>query len=215
MRCSSSRCSGPGGSQMSNQNDCAIGVAWRVGMEYKSNTRSIEHSFDIRSTDGGVAMSAALIEAPEQRRVEARPSGARRASASPDTRRSSRTVNRPNSRPGSQPGTRRGRRPSRGSARAGRPVGRSVTAVAPPRIGPAAAPTMPSGVRSCRVERAQRVRAVQAAQAGWRLTERGIAVVLIAGAVLAAAAVTVITATALTVTSEDYRPAGSSLHAPR
>jgi hypothetical protein len=47
--------------------------------------------------------------------------------------------------------------------------------------------------------------------AGWQLTNRGIAVVLVAGAVLAAAALTVITATAITVTSEGYHPHGSAL----
>ncbi|HEY9291260.1 MAG TPA: hypothetical protein VIP98_08285 [Microlunatus sp.] len=50
-----------------------------------------------------------------------------------------------------------------------------------------------------------------AESAGWRLTNRGIAVVLITGAVLVAAAIMVITATALTVTSDDYRPSQSAL----
>jgi len=45
---------------------------------------------------------------------------------------------------------------------------------------------------------------------GWRLTDRGIAVVLITGAVLLAAAVTVIAATAITVTSPDYVQPGHS-----
>jgi hypothetical protein len=49
------------------------------------------------------------------------------------------------------------------------------------------------------------------ADAGWRLTNRGIAVIMVAGAVLAAAALTVITATAFTVTSDDYRPASSAV----
>jgi len=45
----------------------------------------------------------------------------------------------------------------------------------------------------------------------WRLTNRGIAVVLIAGALLAAAAITVITATAITVTSDGYHAHESAL----
>jgi hypothetical protein len=49
------------------------------------------------------------------------------------------------------------------------------------------------------------------AQATWRLTNRGIAVIMIAGAMLVAAALTVITATAVTVTAEDYRPDQSAL----
>ena len=53
--------------------------------------------------------------------------------------------------------------------------------------------------------------AVAAGSTGWSLTNRGIAVVLITGAVLAAAAITVITATAITVTSDDYRPTQSAL----
>lgn len=50
--------------------------------------------------------------------------------------------------------------------------------------------------------------------AGWQLTNRGIAVVLITGAVLAAAAITVITATAITVTSDGYHSTGSALAQP-
>jgi hypothetical protein len=72
-------------------------------------------------------------------------------------------------------------------------------------------------VAGCHSEPAVRVTQTQAASVGaatgsrgWRLTDRGIAVVLITGAVLLAAAVTVITATAITVTSADYVQPGHS-----
>jgi hypothetical protein len=125
-------------------------------------------------------MSAALIEAPGDRRERTRES-----------------------------------RPSRGSARSVRPVARPATVVAPPQIGRPAVRSI-SAARACRSEPRATARPVsRAVEAGWQLTNRGIAVVLITGAVLVAAAVTVITATALTVTSEDYRPSLSTVGAIR
>ncbi|SDT35379.1 hypothetical protein [Microlunatus soli] len=115
------------------------------------------------------------------------------------------------------------RRPrrSRGSGRGAAPVGRSTTGVAAPRLVPGRSVPVDgrqATATACRDERvaAAGVRSVrQAATASWRLTNRGIAVVMITGAMLMAAAVTVITATALTVTSPDYTPAGHSAVAGR
>ena len=97
--------------------------------------------------------------------------------------------------------------------RAERPVVRS-TGVAGPRLA-----TDP--VRRA-VRHDQRVRCPQAARVArpavtastWRLTDRGIAVVMAIGAVLMVAAVVAVVTTAVTVTSEDYRPAaGVEQHA--
>ncbi|HLT61055.1 MAG TPA: hypothetical protein VK020_07670 [Microlunatus sp.] len=41
----------------------------------------------------------------------------------------------------------------------------------------------------------------------WRLTGRGVAVIMVVGLLIAAAALTVIGATVVRVTSDDYRPA--------
>ncbi len=133
-------------------------------------------------------MSAALIEAPEL----GRPTTSRRATPGRTLR--------------SAPTKRRQRRTSRSSAPAVRPLGRSYTGATAPEIRrPVEAP-----VRSCRTDVAARPLPAMA-KATWQLTNRGIAVIVIAGAMLAAAALTVITATALTVTAEDYRPNQSAL----
>jgi hypothetical protein len=47
-------------------------------------------------------------------------------------------------------------------------------------------------------------------EASWRLTERGIAVVLVVVAMIAVAALAVVVPTALRVTGERYQPVGSS-----
>jgi hypothetical protein len=106
-------------------------------------------------------------------------------------------------------------RPGRGAGRGVRPVSRSSAGVAAPTLGTPR--QLRTGVRGCASESRYRPRTVvvgEAASAGWRLTNRGIAVVMIVAAVLAAAAITVITATAITVTSEDYHPHGSALSQP-
>lgn len=104
-------------------------------------------------------------------------------------------------------------RPGRGGGRGTRPVSRSMAGVAAPAL---VGHTRPRpDARSCRPEYRRpapiTAAAADAVSAGWRLTNRGIAVVLITGALLVAAAVTVITATAITVTSDDYHPHGSAL----
>ena len=101
-------------------------------------------------------------------------------------------------------------RPGRGAGRGTRPIGRSASGVRAPRLD-RRRPT--SGPRACRPElRDASVPAkALAAPTGWSLTNRGIAVVLITGALLVAAALTVITATAITVTSDGYHSQGSAI----
>lgn len=93
----------------------------------------------------------------------------------------------------------RSRRPSRGSARQGSPLAQPRTAVPGPRV---RAP-QPAGVRACRAE----VVPVRDLDVEWRLTGRGVAVIMVVGLLIAAAALTVIGATVVRVTSDDYRPA--------
>jgi hypothetical protein len=88
--------------------------------------------------------------------------------------------------------------------RAGRGTGRATV----PQLRPAVrlpAPTLsraqPRRVAAC----------LEAAPASpWRLTERGLALVLVTGLMIAAAALAVIGLTALQVTSEGYQPYGAS-----
>lgn len=92
--------------------------------------------------------------------------------------------------------------------RSGRGVGPSSwrrIGVRPPRV----RRLQRSKPRGCRVDGAD-ARAIPSGTQ-WRLTNRGIAVILLSGAVVAAAAVTVITATALTVTSSGYHPPQTSV----
>jgi hypothetical protein len=102
-------------------------------------------------------------------------------------------------------------RPGRGTGRQTRPQARPAHPVAAPTL---AAPLLtgaasPSG---CRVERPRVVTATSAKptsrSAGWRLTERGIALVLATGLAIAAAAVVVVTLTALRVTGDSYQSSG-------
>ena len=99
-------------------------------------------------------------------------------------------------------------RPGRGAGRSTRPIARSVSGVPAPSLD-----RRSSVSRGCGPDIPQAVAtpAVSAASIGWRLTNRGIAVVLITGALLAAAAITVIAATAITVTSDGYHSQGSAL----
>lgn len=100
-------------------------------------------------------------------------------------------------------------RPGRGAGRSTRPVSRSVAGVPAPSL-----ERQRPVSRACSPEFARTAAPAAVAgvvSTGWRLTNRGIAVVLITGALLAAAAITVITATAITVTSDGYHSHGSAL----
>ena len=94
--------------------------------------------------------------------------------------------------------------PTRAPARPGRRSGRGT--------GPQARPARPlaGGTRVLRPQAcSDDAPAVQAAPAaGWRLTERGIALVLVAGLLVVTAALTVVGLTALRVTGERYADAG-------
>jgi hypothetical protein len=86
-------------------------------------------------------------------------------------------------------------RPGRGRGRAGVPQLRPAVRLPAPAL-----------------DRAQPARAAachqSAADAGWRLTERGLALVLVTGMMIVAAALCVIGLTALRVTSDGYQPYG-------
>ena len=65
----------------------------------------------------------------------------------------------------------------------------------------------PSGPRACEVAPAPaQVHAPRPSGQTWRLTERGLAVVLVMAAALVAASIAVVGLTALRVTSESYHP---------
>lgn len=107
--------------------------------------------------------------------------------------------------------TRRLRR-GRGAGRGTGPVSRSTSGVAAPQL--RSGRKVRAEVSGCSPEFSRSTATAvvsESAAAGWRLTNRGIAVILIAGAVLVAAAITVIAATAVTVTSDSYHPHGSAL----
>lgn len=106
-------------------------------------------------------------------------------------------------------------RPSRSPARPSR-NGRGTA----PRLRPAAlpAPTIaPAGettpARACRpapIDRREPPACAASPVSSWRLTERGIAVVLVLVAMVAVAALAVVVPTAVRVTGDNYRPAGAS-----
>jgi hypothetical protein len=128
-----------------------------LGMQYKSNVRSIEHQFD---TSRGATMSTATILSATT---------ASSGFVRPEVR-----------------------RPVRRPAISG-PVARPDHVVPAPSLRSDRRPS----VQSCRVE--------AAAPAGpWRLTDRGIALVLVLAVMITVAAVTVIGLTAWRVTSADY-----------
>lgn len=97
-------------------------------------------------------------------------------------------------------------RPGWGTGRRTRPTSRPAHPVSAPRLEPAVRPD----VASCRVSAP--VLTTQSAPAPvpsrWRLTERGIALVLATGLAIAAAALVVVSLTALQVTGDSYAPAG-------
>lgn len=99
-------------------------------------------------------------------------------------------------------------RPGWGTGRRTRPRSRPAGPVAAPRLNPVMAP----GARGCQVERPA-VRSVALSvptltTATWKLTDRAVALVLAAVLAIAAAAVVVVSLTALRVTGDTYLPAG-------
>jgi hypothetical protein len=87
-------------------------------------------------------------------------------------------------------------RATSGSGRRGRPNAHPVRP-----LSAAYAASAASGARGCRLPATAGV-----PSAGWRLTDRGVAVVLVIGLMIMVAALTVIGLTALRVTGPDFRP---------
>ena len=75
---------------------------------------------------------------------------------------------------------------------------------------PAVAPSSP-GARACTAEPAP---APRSSGQTWRLTERGLAVVLVLAAALVAASIAVVGLTAVRVTGESYQPSHTTAAAP-
>jgi hypothetical protein len=82
-------------------------------------------------------------------------------------------------------------RPARGTGRSARPMARPAGAVPAPRL----APAVRQAPQACAVE----------AEAHWRLTDRGIAVIMVTGLMIVAAAVMVVSMTAIRVTGDGYQ----------
>ena len=102
-------------------------------------------------------------------------------------------------------------RPARGRARSGTPQLRPLAHVPAPTLAPAASQTRRS--RACAASLPDTVRPAPTGAAGgvsWRITDRGIALVLLAVAMIAVAALAVIIPTALRVTGDNYQPLGTS-----
>ena len=101
-----------------------------------------------------------------------------------------------------------------------RPAGRSGRGLAPRSrpAGPVAPPSLRTDgqarVLACVGESATSTPASTSAPTRTRLTDRGIAVILVAGVMIVLAAVTVVTLTALRVTSESSVPLSSSVVLP-
>lgn len=101
------------------------------------------------------------------------------------------------------PGTRtRPRRPGWGSGRAARPHARPPRPVA----GPELALGAPAQAHGCEVPRPVAARLVEATS--WRLTERGVALIMAVGLAIATAALAVVGLTAMRVTGDGYAPSG-------
>ena len=115
-----------------------------------------------------------------------------------------RTAKSPMARPDVRP--LRTRRPARGSGRLAGPVLRPVEKCPAPAV--AGRPAVRS--HACVLPAPERSVALEtvagAAGATWRLTERGVAVVLVTGLMIMVAALTVVGLTALKVTGDSYRP---------
>jgi hypothetical protein len=97
-----------------------------------------------------------------------------------------------------------------------RPAGRSGRSLAPrsrpvhPLSAPSWAPTGRSRARACRVEAQQSPANHAVRDARVRITDRGIAVVLVTAAMIVLAAATVVGLTALRVTGDHYQPLSTS-----
>ena len=101
-------------------------------------------------------------------------------------------------------------RPGRGTGRQARPQARPARPLAAPRLDP----TISASPSACRVVRPAPEPVQTARRSSWRLTERGIALVLATGLAIAAAALVVVGLTAMRVTGESFQ-SGRQLSAIR
>ena len=163
-------------------------------VRYKSNIRSIERVFD--TCRGSITMSTSTIavdsRAPEVGRISAGLRG---------------PVPGPSSLAGRQTEQPDRVRPGRRTGRGARPQAR------PDQVLPAPRALVAPGVRGCAPAAPARARI--RARTRWRLTERGIAVVLVSLAMIATAALAVVSLTALRVTSGGYHPGTGQYAAQR
>jgi hypothetical protein len=85
-----------------------------------------------------------------------------------------------------------------------------------PTLAPAASkPRQPRACAAILSETVQRARTAVPGRSSWRITDRGIAVVLVVLAMVAVAALAVVVPTALRVTGDNYQPIGSTQLAQR
>ena len=118
--------------------------------------------------------------------------------AAPELTDATSSVGKPRSLRTPQPRTRRrSGRPGPGVG----PVARPARAVS----GPSLLPSLRGPVRSC-VSAPEAEHRVPVAGSRWRLTDRGIAMVLVVGAMVVVAAITVVSLTAFRVTGSDFQP---------
>lgn len=158
-------------------------------VRYKSNIRSIERVFD--TCRGSITMSTSTVA------VDRRASGVGRISAGLRGAGPSSPADRQTGLPDRvRPGRRTGRGP--------RPQARPDQGLPAPRS------LLAPGVRACAPVAPVRTRI--GASTRWRLTERGIAVLLVSLAMIATAALAVVSLTAVRVTSSGYQ-AGTGQYA--
>jgi len=103
--------------------------------------------------------------------------------------------------------------PSTAPARPGRRTGRGTGPAARPARRPGASPVVRTAIpagRSCTVAAPTPAPSRPTAPSTWRLTDRGIALVLVTGLLIATAALAVVGLTAVRVTSEHYHHGGGS-----
>ena len=112
--------------------------------------------------------------------------------------------------PGLRPRRVRSLGPGGGSGRLTGPRLRPPGAVSPPRPRASATRARLLRFRACRADAVRPAMPLPAAS-GWRLTDRGIAVVMLAGVMIMVAALVVIGLTAVQVTSDSYIPYGAEL----
>jgi hypothetical protein len=172
---------------------CATALVKEPEVRYKSNIRSIERVFDTRR--GSIAMRTSTVAVDSRASEVGRIRDGLRGPGPGSSTLAGRQTGLPDR-------VRPGRRTGRGARPQARPDQRL----------PASRSLLAPGatVRACAPGGAARARIGVSTR--WRLTERGIAVVLVSLAMIATAALAVVSLTALRVTSSGYA-AGTGQHA--